>query len=145
DVPPGFSLTGAEYTPDSTIGIGVKLILAGTISSESICSYNALFEIVFTNPDSGQTSRIHSVGLRGSVRIMSELEIPGELLYADSLTTEITQTEVDNWPAPNLDAPICGYVSIDYNFTQKVMRGNFAIYLRAMVGQDTVIYGEALA
>ncbi|HZV70542.1 MAG TPA: hypothetical protein VFG10_13400 [Saprospiraceae bacterium] len=142
----GSSLTGANYVPDITKGIGIKLIMAGAINDEKICSYNAVFQIAFSSSGS-----IAYVGLKGTVRIMAALELPAIPEFPESsiLNKVITASDLEQWNAPDINASIRGYFAIAYTAPDSVnggdLQGNFALYMNAGDDENPFITGKALA
>ena len=108
NMPLGESLTGTEYIPDISKGLNVKLIVAGNIGEEAICSYNAVFEIKFSDTTFLEAS------LKGTVKMMDSLGLD-DIPFFPKVDNFFSGIEFLNWDPPNVEAPVKGYFSIIFS------------------------------
>ena len=126
----GVSLSGIQYTPDHTKGLGLKATVALSLVKEQMFNANASFEILF-NDGSG----VSDIWFYGNFRSMSDMDVTA----APTASTDSTITN------PNNGAPISGFIDIHYNFGNPLLNlspsldANFQIHLIAAGG---IIKGE---
>jgi hypothetical protein len=147
----GESMTGIHYLPDNSVGIGVKLLIAGSIKDESICSVNAGFEIAFNNSNSPSQSVIRQIGMWGNAVFMDDLSFSSIISWPPGILGDaldkfgISADVLDELPIPSLNSEISAYFDLDYNLNESVLNGHFAVILEAGTQNVPILYGRALA
>ncbi len=112
----GVGLSGIQYVPDSTRGIGFKAnVVFASEGNQDAFNGNASFEIAFH-----RNSGIDEIRFEGNIRFMSEVD------FAE-LTTY--QKEPIGPPPSMIEIPLCGYVRILYDFDNSILDGDISVFL----------------
>ena len=115
----GVSLSGIQYTPDHTKGLGLKATVALSLIKKQMFNANATFEILY-HDDNG----VSDIWFNGNFRAMSDMDV----------TAAPTSSTDPNNTNPNNGAPISGFIDIHYNFTENNLNANYQIHLIAAGG-----------
>lgn len=80
----GLSLSGAQYSPDADIGLGLKLTVALSTTDETAFNGNATFEILFNNPDSSGGG-IRNIAIYGNCKFMNDFKMDAPPTYSSNV------------------------------------------------------------
>ncbi|MCB9275460.1 MAG: hypothetical protein H6564_15555 [Lewinellaceae bacterium] len=112
----GVSLSGIQYVPDVTKGLGLKATVALATTKEEVFNANATFEILFA-----ATGGISMIRFQGNARFMESLDFGAAPTYATS-------------GQPNNGAAVCAYLDMQYAFQSQTLDANMAVYMNVAGG-----------
>lgn len=121
----GQSLSGVIYSPSETTGLGFKAtaVLATPVKEAFSCNVTLGMEM-------NTTGGLKNIYFKGFGRFMSDVDVTTPPPSESSINTE---------SKPSIDAVVSAFVSIEYDFENRVLDGNFSTYLN--VG-DGIIKGS---
>jgi hypothetical protein len=137
---PYSSKSGLTYLPDANSGLGLRAALKlGTTPSPKAFNGNAAFEILFYG-----SGGMKNINFKGDGYFMT-LPIQGKLAELQSNMEKIAKyssnkDQPENLLKPATDAvknggaEVSGQININYDFTNRVLHGNFEIFVNAASG-----------
>ncbi|MEZ5038436.1 MAG: hypothetical protein R2828_01030 [Saprospiraceae bacterium] len=118
-IPPlGSSLTGIQYFPDRTVGMGIKATVLLAAKEEKAMNANATFEVIFNH-----TGGLAKISFYGTAKFMQDISFD-EPFFEDLGTS---------MPPPVL-ASMSAFFSLDLNFEAWELDANMAVFVNAGAG-----------
>ena len=119
----GQSLSGAIFTPDPDLGLGIKATVAISAAKQEAFNANVTFEIQFNSRDEdGSGGGINYIALYGNCGFMIE---PNMDKNADFDSTAVN---------PNNGAKISAYFDLRFDFENDVFHAGFDVAVNALNG-----------
>lgn len=122
----GSSLSGTSYTPDRSMGVGLRATVAFTVQKENAFNANVTFEIMFNARDeeTGEGGGINNIALYGNCAFMNEPNMDKAPTFGES-------------GAPNNGAAVNAFFDMEYDFENKTFHAGFEVFVNAMNGALT--------
>lgn len=127
----GTSLSGITYTPDVNRGLGFKATVVFSAQKENVFNANATLEVAFNSKEGG--GGLASIWFYGTAQFMNpvDLNILPDAAGAKNIQTGGTLSK------PVSPAPICGLISMQYNFNAKIFHADLEVFITSpgLIGQ----------
>jgi len=119
----GTSLSGITYTPDVGRGLGFKATVVFSAQKENVFNANATLEVAFNSKEGG--GGLASIWFYGTAQFMNpvDLNILPDAAGAKNIQTGGTLSK------PVSPAPICGLISMQYNFNAKIFHADVEVFV----------------
>ncbi|MEM9547190.1 MAG: hypothetical protein AAGA77_14510 [Bacteroidota bacterium] len=118
--PLGESLSGVIYTPDPTIGLGLKAgALISVLGKKAIFNGKVSFEMIFNDAENNESGGgLHSMTFEGIGQFMSKAAITGSTSGQNQSSAPV-----------GLSSSITAHLVLSYNHTNREFLGQFKTYL----------------
>lgn len=128
----GASLSGITYTPDAGRGLGFKATVVFSAQKENVFNANATLEVAFNSKEGG--GGLASIWFYGTAQFMNPVDLN---ILPDAAGAQKIQTGVGGLTKPASPAPICGLISMQYNFNAKIFHADLEVFITSpgLIGQ----------
>ncbi len=118
-IPPlGTSLSGVQYTPNDSLGLGLKAgAMFSMANNKEIVNGTVNFGILFNDVNNSGRGGINSISFDGAAKMMASLDFVPMPPLADQSAK------------PEMNATLSGYVHFDYNFNNNEFHGAIKAFM----------------